>query len=151
VNPTVAAPTVELTTTVEITTTPGTPVDRGALAGLVLGSLRFDPTYPQTNVPLAFYATIDNQTGRDQHYAVCVEVFRQGETDRLGESNCDVSTIVPGTSEVLAGVWTGSGIKECLPFRARAVIQQPGEAETRQVFTTAEGSELSVDFNVCPQ
>lgn len=125
-------------------------VDRGPLTGLYVTGLRFEPSFPRTNDPITFYATLVNQTGKEQHYPVCAEIFRPAAAKSFGISNCSNLTIVPGTSEVLAGMWIGSGIKECIPVRARAVLREEGEGEVRQVFTTTNGGELWVDFNVCP-
>ncbi|MCC7164009.1 MAG: hypothetical protein IT331_16045 [Anaerolineae bacterium] len=125
-------------------------VDRGALNGLYVSKLRFEPGYPRNNDPVMFYATIINQTGKDQHYPVCVEIYRPDAAKPFGTSSCDTPTIVPNTSEVFAGYWTGTGIKECIPVRARPVLREEGEGETRLPFTRLNGAELWIDFNVCP-
>ena len=129
---------------------PTSNIDRGALNGLYVSNLRFEPDYPVNNDPVRFYATIINQTGKDQHYPVCVEIYRPDAPKPFGTSSCDVSTIVPNTSEVLAGYWTGSGIKECIPVRARPILKEEGEGEARLVFTTLNSGEVWVDFSVCP-
>lgn len=125
-------------------------VDRGALNGLYVSNLRFEPSFPVNNDPVMFYATIINQTGKDQHYPVCVEIYRPDAAKPFGTSSCDVSTIVPNSSEVFAGYWTGTGIKECIPVRARPILREEGEGEARLVFTTLNGGELWIDFSVCP-
>lgn len=125
-------------------------VDRGALNGLYVSNLRFEPGFPRNNDPMMFYATIINQTGKDQHYPVCVEMYRPGAAKPFGTSSCDTSTIVPNASEVFAGYWTGTGIKECIPVRARPVLREAGEGEERLAFTTLAGAELWIDFSVCP-
>jgi hypothetical protein len=51
---------------------------------------------------------------------------------------------------VLAGSWIASGIKECIPVRARAILREEGEGEVRWVFTTPSGAELWSNFQVCP-
>lgn len=125
-------------------------VDRGALNGLYVSNLRFEPGYPRTNDQMTFYATIINQTGKDQHYPVCVEIYRPGAAKPFGTSSCDTSTIVPNSSEVLAGYWTGTGIKECIPVQARPILREQGEGETRLPFTRLNGTELWIDFSICP-
>lgn len=125
-------------------------VDRGALNGLYISNLRFEPGYPRNNDQMTFYATIINQTGKDQHYPICVEIYRPGAAKPFGTSSCDTSTIVPNSSEVPAGYWTGTGIKECIPVRARAVLREQGEGETRLPFTRLNGTELWIDFSICP-
>lgn len=124
--------------------------NRGLLAGLYLASLRFEPSYPQRNEPVKFFATLINRTGKEQHYPVCAEVYRPGEPKAFGISNCDIVTIAPGTSEVLAGQWTATGIKECIPVRARAVLKDLEADNVFLPFTTLGGAIVWTDFNMCP-
>jgi hypothetical protein len=125
-------------------------VDRGPLTGLYVTALRFDPTFPVKNTPIAFFATLVNTTGKAQHYPVCAEIFRPGEKKSFGISNCENMTLVPGTAEVFIGSWVATGIKECIPVRARVVLREQGQEDVRFVFTTTNGGELWTDFNMCP-
>ncbi len=125
-------------------------VDRGPLTGLYIAGLRFEPDYPRRNDPVMFYATLVNRTGREQYYPVCAEIFRPDAKKSFGITNCDNLTIPVGTNEIFIGSWTGTGIKECIPVRARAVLREQGEGEVRWVFTTTNGGELWTDFQICP-
>jgi hypothetical protein len=129
---------------------PAPSVDRGPLTGLYVAGLRYEPAYPIRNDPVMFYATLINQTGKDQNYPVCAEIFRPGAGKSFGITNCDTVTIVPGTSQVFIGSWIATGIKECIPVRARAVLHEHDTDNVRLVFTTTKGGELWTDFNVCP-
>ncbi len=125
-------------------------VDRGPLTGLYISALRFEPGYPRRNDPIKFYATLINNSGKEQYYPVCAEIFRPDAKKSFGITNCDNLTIAIGTSEVFIGSWIATGIKECIPARARAVLREQGEGEVRLVFTTLNGGELWKDFQVCP-
>lgn len=125
-------------------------VDRGPLTGLYVAGLRYEPSEPRNNDQVKFFVTLINRTGRAQYYPVCVEIFRPGAKKSFGITNCDTLTIPAGTGQVFAGTWIGSGIKECIRVRARAVLREQGEGEVRWVFTTTNGGELWTDFNVCP-
>ncbi len=127
-----------------------TPVPQGPLTGLSISNLRYEPSYPQKLEPVNFYATLVNRTGKDQNYPICAEIFRPGAAKSFGITNCDTVTIVPGTAEVFIGSWIASGIKECIPVRARAVLREKGEGEARLVVPPVNGGELWVDFNMCP-
>ncbi len=129
---------------------PAPTVDRGPLTGLYVAGLRYEPDYPRRNDPVMFYATLINQTGKDQHYPVCAEIFHPGAAKSFGITNCDTLTIVPGTSQVFIGSWIGTGIKECIPVRARVVLHEHDTDNVRLVFTTTRGGELWTDFQVCP-
>lgn len=129
---------------------PATLVPEGPLTGLTVHALRFEPSYPQKLEPISFYATIENRTGKEQYYPICVEIFRPGEAKSFGISDCRTLTIVPGTAEIFAGTWTASGIKECIPVRARAILREADQDDVRLVLPPASGGELWSDFNVCP-
>lgn len=124
-------------------------VDRGPLTGLYVASLRYEPDFPVVNDPVRFYATLVNRTGKEQNYPVCAEIFRPDAVKSFGITNCDTLTIPSGTNEVFIGSWIGTGIKECIPVRARTVLREKGD-ETRLVFTTLNGGALWTDFKVCP-
>lgn len=125
-------------------------VNSGPLAGLYLVGLRYDPTYPRNNEPLKFFATLINRTGKDQNYPVCVAIHRVGEPKPFGISSCDVVTIPPGTNEVSAGTWTGSGIKECLAVQARTVLKDLDQDNVYLPMTTTSGASPWTKFQVCP-
>lgn len=132
------------------TVPPAPPAQTGPLQGLYVSAIRYDPTYPRNQEPLTFYVTIVNRGEREQNYPICVEIFRPGENKSFGISNCDTVNIPVGTHEVLAGKWTGTGIKECIPLRARAVLHEPDTDNVRLPLITLTGGELWRDFDICP-
>lgn len=97
-----------------------------------------------------FYATVTNTTGKEQYYPVCAEIFRPGGQKSFGITNCDNLTMVPGTSEIFIGSWIATGIKECIPVRARVVLREQNEDDIRLILRKANGSDLWVDFQMCP-
>ena len=125
-------------------------VERGPLTGLYIAALRFEPTYPVKNTPIMFYATLINRSGKEQYYPVCAEIFRPDAKKSFGITNCDNLTIPVGTNEIFVGSWIATGIKECIPVRARAVLREQDEDDIRLVFTNTNGGELWTDFNMCP-
>lgn len=122
----------------------------GPLAGLSISALRYDPTYPVKNTPIMFYATITNKTGKEQYYPICAEIFRPDDKKSIGITNCENLTMVPGTAEVAIGSWIATGIKECIPLRAHTVLREADEDDIRLVVPKADGSDLWVNFNMCP-
>lgn len=132
------------------TTNTGSGAANGPLPGLAVSNLRYDPAYPQRNDPIVFYATVSNRTGKDQNYPLCAEIYDLPQRKNpLGTTNCDVVTIPPGTNEVMIGRWTATGIKQCIPLRARVIYREQG-GEMRQPVTQANGNEVWVDLGVCP-
>lgn len=123
--------------------------DMGPLSGLYIAGLRYDPARPAPKDPVTFYATVVNRTGKDQNYPLCAEIFLSDGKKPIGTTNCDLRTIAPGRSEIPLGFWIPSGIKQCVPFRARAVLRESG-GETRLDFITENGGEHWIDFSVCP-
>jgi len=142
--------TVKNPTRVRPTNAPVPLVDRGPLTGLYVAGLRHEPNFPVSNEPIKFYATLVNRSGKEQHYPVCAEIFRPDEKKRFGSTNCANLTILIGTHEVFIGTWNDTGIKECLPRRARAILREQG-SDIDLVFTTQNGGVLWIDFKVCPQ
>jgi|GEM_PF-1461513 hypothetical protein len=130
-------------------TAAGGGANQGPLAGLFVAALRYDPPRPVRNDPVNFYATFVNRTGKDQNYPVCAEVYLPDHKNPLGTTDCNLTTIVPGTAEVPVGFWIGTGIKQCIALRARVVMREKG-GEERIPFTTVNGGELWTDFSVCP-
>ncbi len=126
------------------------PPQQGPLQGLYVAGIRYDPTFPRNQDPLTFYVTVVNRNSREQNYPICVEVFRPGEAKSFGISNCDFVNLPVGTHEVMAGTWTASGIKECVPIRARAVLHELDTDNVRLPLVTLTGGELWKDFQVCP-
>lgn len=122
------------------------PVDRGPLTGLYIAGLRFEPDHPVTNDGIKFYATLVNRSGKEQNYPVCAEIFHPDQPKRFGNTNCDTVTIPTGTNEVFIGQWVVTGVKECIPVRARVILQEQGGL----VFTTVNGGAFWTDFTVCP-
>ncbi len=123
--------------------------DMGPLTGLFIAGLRYEPAQPVRNNPVTFYATVINRTAKDQNYPLCAEIFLPDGKKPIGTTNCDLRTIVPGRSEIPLGFWIPSGIKQCIPFRARAVLRESG-GEKRLDFITENGAEQWIDFSVCP-
>lgn len=122
----------------------------GPLPGLAVTNLRYDPAYPQRNEPIVFYATVTNRTGKDQNYPLCAEIYDMPQRKNpLGTTNCDTVTIPPGTNELVIGYWIATGIKQCIPLRARVVYREQG-GELRLPMTQTNGSEVWVDLGVCP-
>lgn len=127
-----------------------TPVERpGALGRLYVGALRYEPPYPVRNEPVNFYVTMLNRTGQEQNYPLCVEVYLPDKAKPLGTTDCNNVTIPNGASEVPVGFWIGTGIKQCISLRARAVMKEQG-GEARVPLTNLQGAEVWTDFGVCP-
>ncbi|MBI4674359.1 MAG: hypothetical protein HY741_22170 [Chloroflexi bacterium] len=126
-----------------------TPPPPSPLTGLSIAGLRYEPPRPVRNDPVYFFATITNRTGQDQNYPVCADVFLPGRKNPLGTTDCNMVTMVPGTAEIPIGFWIGTGIKECIPLRARVVMREQG-GELRIPFTTDKGAEFWIDLSVCP-
>lgn len=127
----------------------GGEANQGPFAGVYVAGLRYDPPRPVRNDPVNFYATIVNRTGKDQNYPLCAEVYLPDKAKPIGTTDCNMTTIVPGTSEIPIGFWIGTGIKQCIKFRARVVSREAG-GEERLALTTDKGGELWTDFSVCP-
>lgn len=127
-----------------------TPAARpGPLGELYIGALRYDPPNPVRNDPVNFYVTMLNRTGKEQNYPLCVEIYLPDKAKPLGTTDCNNVTIPTGTSQVPVGFWIGTGIKQCVPFRARAVMREQG-GEARIPLTDIRGDQLWTDFSVCP-
>ena len=121
----------------------------GALGRLYIGALRYDPPNPVRNEPVNFYVTMLNRTGQVQNYPLCVEIYLPDKAKPLGTTDCNNITIPNGASEVPVGFWIGTGIKQCIQLRARAVMKEQG-GEARIPLTNLRGDELWTDFGVCP-
>lgn len=121
----------------------------GPLAGMYVTGLRYEPSYPVRNNPVNFFATINNRTGKDQHYPLCAEIFVPDKPKPIGTTDCNLLTIPPGVSDIPIGFWIASGIKQCTQFRARVVMREQG-GEERIPFVTEQGGEHWTDFGVCP-
>lgn len=121
----------------------------GALGRLYIGALRYEPPYPVRNEPVNFYVTMLNRTGQEQNYPLCVEVYLPDKAKPLGTTDCNNVTIPNGASEVPVGFWIGTGIKQCIQMRARAVMKEQG-GEARIPLTNLQGDELWTEFGVCP-
>ncbi len=121
----------------------------GALGRLYIGALRYDPPNPVRNEPVNFYVTMLNRTGQEQNYPLCVEVYLPDKARPLGTTDCNNVTIPVGINQVPVGFWIGTGIKQCIELRARAVMREQG-GEERIPLTNLRGEPLWVNFQVCP-
>lgn len=127
-----------------------TPAPRpGPLGELYIGALRYDPPNPVRNEPVNFYVTMLNRTGKEQNYPLCIEIYLPDKARPLGTTDCNNVTIPTGAAEVPVGFWIGTGIKQCIQLRARAVMREQG-GEARIPLTNTRGDELWTDFGVCP-
>ncbi len=115
--------------------------------GINVVKLRVDPAQPRKNDPINFYITFSNTSGQMHTYEICVEAFRVGDKKSFGSTSCPSLAIQPGTSEVMTGSWVVTGIRECISTRAHAVVKDGG---IRTPFVQADGSDLWLDFLVCP-
>jgi len=121
----------------------------GALGRLYITALRYEPSYPVRNEPVNFYITMLNRVGVEQNYPLCVEVYLPDKEKPLGTTDCNVVTIPTGVSEIPVGFWIGTGIKQCIPLRARAVMREQG-GEARIPLTNLRGNQVWTDFQICP-
>jgi hypothetical protein len=121
----------------------------GALGRLYIGAMRYEPPNPVRNEPVNFYVTMLNRTGKEQNYPLCVEIYLPDKAKPLGTTDCNNVTIPMGASEVPVGFWIGTGIKQCIQLRARAVMKEQG-GEERIPLTNLRGEQLWTDFGVCP-
>lgn len=121
----------------------------GPLGRLYVGALHYDPPNPVRNEPVNFSVTVLNLTGQEQNYPLCIEIFLPDKEKPLGTTDCNVVTVPTGASQVPVGFWIGTGIKQCIQLRARAVMKEQG-GEARVPLTTQRGEELWTDFGVCP-
>lgn len=125
-----------------------TPSANLAPGGLYVTRLRAEPVKPRKGEPITFFTTFTNTTGNKQVHRLCVEVYRLGEDRSFGITSCPPQTVPLGTSELMIGTWTLTGIHECLPVRARAITNDEGEP--RVPLGMADGSPLWFDLTVCP-
>lgn len=121
----------------------------GALGRLYINALRYEPPYPVRNEPVNFYVTLLNRVGKEQNYPLCVEVYLPDKEKPLGTTDCNVVTIPTGVSEIPVGFWIGTGIKQCISLRARAVMREQG-GEARIPLTNLRGNQVWTDFQICP-
>ena len=119
-----------------------------APADLYVTALRVDPAHPVKNNPINFYVTFVNPTGKPENHSLCVEIYRPGDKKSFGITHCAAQTIPTGTSELVIGSWTATGIHQCIPVRARAVSRD--DHDNRYPYFQANGSDLWLDFSVCP-
>ncbi len=131
-----------------VATSSGTSGGGQAKGGIYITRLRLDPPTPHTKENVTFFATFTNTTGRDETSAWCVEIFRPGENKSFGITKCDLKMIPKGVSEQAASTWQIAGIRDCLPFLARAVVR--GEGDTRTPFVLPNGKAYWVNFTACP-
>ncbi len=115
--------------------------------GIYVTQMRIDPAYPHKNETIDFYVTFSNTSGQMQTFSVCVEAFRVGDIKSFGITYCPPQAIQPGTSELMTGGWVVTGIRECVPVRARPFVK---EGDIRTPFQQTNGSDLWLDFQVCP-
>ncbi len=134
------------------TSTARTPAARvppsSSVAGLYVTRLRVDPSHPVKNDPINFYITFVNPTGKPENHNICVEIYRPGEKKSFGITHCPSQTIPTGTSEIMTGGWIVTGIRQCIPVRARPISRDDGD--NRFPYLQANGNDLWLDFQVCP-
>lgn len=121
----------------------------GALGRLYIGALRYEPPNPVRNEPVNFFVTMLNRTGKEQNYPLCVEIYLPDKEKPLGTTDCNNVTIPVGANQIPVGFWIGTGIKQCIQLRARAVMREQG-GEERIPLTNIQGEQLWTDFGVCP-
>lgn len=121
----------------------------GALGRLYVGALRYDPPNPVRNEPINFYVTMLNRTGQEQNYPLCVEVYLPDKEKPLGTTDCNNVAIPTGVNQIPVGFWIGTGIKQCIELRARAVMKEQG-GEARIPLTNLRGEQLWTNFGICP-
>jgi hypothetical protein len=110
--------------------------------------VRIEPGVPRNKEDVTFIATMSNGTGRAQVFNLCAELFRPGEGRSFGITRCDGTSIPPGVSEQRSSGWQISGVRECIPVRARIVAL--GGAGERTAFKQPNGRDLWFDFQACP-
>ena len=90
-----------------------------------------------------------NRTGKEQNYPLCVEVYLPDKEKPLGTTDCNNVAIPTGVNQIPVGFWIGTGIKQCIELRARAVMKEQG-GEARIPLTNLRGEQLWTNFGICP-
>lgn len=119
--------------------------------GVYVNSLRFTPRAPKRGEPVTFFATFVNATGKPQSYKWLVEIWEQDANKRnpYGQADGLQNNIPVGTNERATGdSWKVAGGGPCLPFRARVVYED--DQKQRVPFKRTNGTDLWVNFQVCP-
>ncbi len=119
-----------------------------APAGIYVTKIRVDPPHPIKNDGINFYVTFVNPTGQTENHNLCVETWRPGDKKSFGITYCPSQPIPPGTTEIKIGNWVVTGIHQWIPVRARAISQD--DHDNRYPYYQANGSDLWLDFSVCP-
>jgi hypothetical protein len=118
--------------------------------GVYVTALRVSPPDPHRGLGMAFFATFLNTTGAEKGFRWRVEIWRTEPTkNSFGITDGKNRTIPTGSNELdTTGDYKVTGIAACLPLRAR-VISEDDEMR-RTPFTKPDGSELWLEFQVCP-
>ncbi|HZQ10469.1 MAG TPA: hypothetical protein VFD70_28075 [Anaerolineae bacterium] len=112
-------------------------------------ALRVEPGTPKPDQGGTYFATFQNNSGADQTYDWCVEIWEAENTRRpFGLTSCQQVTMPVGGSNFSQAGWTVKGLGECRAFKARAVARD--ENDTRAPFIQPDGNILWIYFNVCP-
>ncbi len=112
-------------------------------------ALRVEPATPKADQGGTFFVTFQNVSGQNQGYNWAVEIWDVDNTKHpFGLTTPQNSTLPSGVSTQASTGWNVKGLGECHGYRARAVARD--EDDNRTAFVKPDGTELWLDFNVCP-
>ncbi len=115
---------------------------------LYVTQLRIDPPSPVRSESPEFYVTFSNTTAAPRTHRWCVEIWDpRNSRNSFGVTTCRSREMPVGVSELDATGWR-IRVGQCLLFRARVVWEDEGR--NRIPFTQPDGSDLWLDFQVCP-
>lgn len=125
-----------------------TPFPEGVPQVYVAG-LRVEPATPKADQGGTFFVTFQNSSGRDGGYNWAVEIWDVDNTKRpFGLTTPQNSPMPQGVTNLTSTGWTVKGLGECHAYRARVVARD--DEDNRMAFIQPDGSQLWLDFTVCP-